>query len=445
MPLSTRYRKHHLTPPGQKARREPATSEPATKRPNPPPSASPGLPGRTATRRPIRQAGHAAARRSWFRFHQLFADFLNLELRRTAPGEVGALHQIAAGWLAGHGYAVEAIRHAQAAQDWVMAARLLADHWPGLRLDGRGATIRELLAGFPAQARAADAELVVVAAADELRHGSMEGAERFLGLAGRGMASVPEGRRAQAHLLLGIARLLLARQRGDLPAMAGQARRLQEIAEAHDSAQPGLSQDLRALALIGLDSPEVWTGQFQEAERHLDEGVVLARRIGRPYLEFTGLAHLATVEIVRSFAQAADHCRQAIELAELHGWTGEPAAVAAYMTLGAVLTWQGRLEEAEPWIQRAERAVRAEAQPVAGMGGCFNHAALELGRDQDAAALAALQAAAGRFAGPVRRVLPAHRAEPAGPKVSRHRGEPGQAAGQAGARLLRGRQVPGRV
>src|SRR6201999_1379628 len=33
------------------------------------------------------------AGRSWFRYHQLFADLLQLALRRTAPGEVTALHE----------------------------------------------------------------------------------------------------------------------------------------------------------------------------------------------------------------------------------------------------------------------------------------------------------------------------------------------------------------
>ena len=74
--------------------------------------------------------------RSWFRYHQLFAGLLRLELRRTMPGEVAGLHRAAAGWLAGHGYPAEAIWHAQAAQDWDLAARLLAGHWPGLYLDG---------------------------------------------------------------------------------------------------------------------------------------------------------------------------------------------------------------------------------------------------------------------------------------------------------------------
>src|ERR1700749_80372 len=58
------------------------------------------------------------AERSWFRYHRLFADLLALELRRTAPHELLGLHTIAAGWLAEHGHPVEAIRHAQAAENW---------------------------------------------------------------------------------------------------------------------------------------------------------------------------------------------------------------------------------------------------------------------------------------------------------------------------------------
>jgi LuxR family maltose regulon positive regulatory protein len=80
------------------------------------------------------------ARRSWFRYHPLFADLLQLELRRTEPDEVPALHAAAAGWYARHGYPVEAVRHTQAAEDWSLAARLLSDHWLGLVLDGQAAT-----------------------------------------------------------------------------------------------------------------------------------------------------------------------------------------------------------------------------------------------------------------------------------------------------------------
>jgi LuxR family transcriptional regulator, maltose regulon positive regulatory protein len=341
--------------------------------------------------------------RTWFRYHQMFAGLLALELRRTAPGEIAALHQAASGWFAAHQYPVEAIRHAQAAGDWDRAAGLLADHWPGLHLDGQDVAVHELLAGFPAEASAADAELAAVAAGDALAQGSLEAAERYLRLAEQEPASVPDGRRGQFQVLLGIVRLLYARQRGNPQAVAEQAQRLQAAAEAPESAQPGLGEDLRALALISLGSAEVWTTRLMEAERHLEQGVALAGRVGRPFLEFTGLAYLAAVEIYQSYARAVEHSRQAIELARRNGWTDEPAAGAAYMTLGVALTLQGRPEEAEAWIQRAERTVTAEAEPGARLAVHYIRGRLELVRGRDADALAAFLAAerlAGRLDAP---------------------------------------------
>jgi LuxR family transcriptional regulator, maltose regulon positive regulatory protein len=333
------------------------------------------------------------AARSWFRYHHLFAGLLQLELRRTAPGEVAALHRVAAGWYAEHGFGVEAIRHAQEAQDWGMAARLLADHWPGLYLGGQAATVHALLGGFPAEARRADAELAALAAADELAQGSLEEAKRYLTLAALGSVSVPAGRRGRVQTLLGVVGLLLARQRGNLPAVAEEARRLQAAAEAPDAARAGLGEELRALALINLGIAEYGAARFGEAEPHLEQGVALARRVGRPYLEFTGLAYQAAVEILRSFARAAERGRQAVELAERHGWTDEPAAGIAYQVLGSALVSQGRPDEAEPWVQRAERTVRADAEPAAAVTVHYTRGLLELARGRDADALAAFRAA----------------------------------------------------
>ena len=339
------------------------------------------------------------AARSWFRYHHLFADLLQLELRRTEPGEVAALHELAAGWFAGHGFAVEAIRHAQAARDWGLAARLLADHWPGLHLGGRTATVHALLAGFPAEARAADAELAALAAADELAHGSLETAERYLGLAERGLeevfgpASVPAGRRGQALVRLVVVRLLVARQHGNPPAVAEEARRLRALAETLDATQPGLGEELRALALVSLGITEFWAARFEEAERHLDEGVTLARRIGRPFLEFSGLVYQAGIELFRSFTRAAEHSRQAIELAEQQGWTDDPVACYAYSILADVPAWQGRPEEAEAWWRRVERTIRPEAEPVAALAVYHVRGRVELARGRDTDALAAFRAA----------------------------------------------------
>ena len=78
------------------------------------------------------------AARSWFRYHHLFAGLLQLELRRTAPDQVAALHHTAARWYADHGYPMEAIRHAQAVQDWGLAVRLLSLYAVGKGLRSGG-------------------------------------------------------------------------------------------------------------------------------------------------------------------------------------------------------------------------------------------------------------------------------------------------------------------
>ena len=137
-----------------------------------------------------------------------------------------------------------------------------------------------LLAGFPDEARAADAELAALVAADEAARGSLETAERYLGRAERGSASVPDGRRSQVQILLGVVRLQVARQHGNVSAVAEEARRLQAVAEAPDAVRPGLGEELRGVALITLGITELWAARLEAAERHLEQGVVLARRKG---------------------------------------------------------------------------------------------------------------------------------------------------------------------
>ena len=338
------------------------------------------------------------ARRSCFRYHQLFADLLQLELRGTEPARLPALHEAAAGWYAEHGYPVEAVRQAQAAQNWALAARLLSDRWIGLGLAGLGGTAHELLARFPAGVISADAELAARVAGVQLARGSLEEAERYLALATRKLESVPASRAGRAQTVLAVVRMRLARQRGDLTAVAGEAQRLLAPAVSADPAQYDLARaelggDLRALALIDLGIAEAWTARFDEANRHLDDGIALARRIGRPYLEVTGLAHLAQLLSWRSFQLGAQRSLQAIELARQHGWADEPVAGIAYLALGVAMVAQGRIEDAERALGQAERTVRAEVEPAAGMRLSYGRGMLEFISGRHDAALSAFRAA----------------------------------------------------
>ena len=166
----------------------------------------------------------------------------------------------------------------------------------------------------------------------------------------------------------------------------------------------GIRYNLRAAALISLGVAGIWALRFEDAERHLQQGVALAHQIGRPYLAFTGLTHGAHgMALFRPGAPRAEWSRQAIELAERHGWGGEPLAGMAYAQLGIGLLGQGRLDEAEPWLERADATLRTEAEPAAGMSLRYARAVLELARGRDQEALAAFRDASkltGGLAGP---------------------------------------------
>jgi LuxR family transcriptional regulator, maltose regulon positive regulatory protein len=367
-----------------------------------------GRPGGERILQDLEQAGAFVVsldgHRSWFRYHQLFADLLQLELRRTEPNERAALHRAAAGWLAEHGHPAEAVRQAQAAEDWEMAGRLLFDHWLDLYLGGRGATLVELLGLFPSRVVAASPELTAVQVAGDLVGGALADAGRHLAAATGALAAVPADRRGRVQVMLSVLRFFLAWRLVDLPVVAEEAQRLLTLTEAADAAHLGLGQDLRAAALISLGIAEIWALKFEDAERHLEQGVTLAREIGRPYLELHGLAHGAHAMLLfRPDASLAERSKQAIELAERHGWAEEPLAGMAYAQLGIVLLYQGRLDEAEPWLERAESTLRTEVEPAAGMSLRSARAVLELARGHHQEALEAFQAAerlAATLAGP---------------------------------------------
>jgi LuxR family transcriptional regulator, maltose regulon positive regulatory protein len=77
-------------------------------------------------------------RRDWYRYHHLFRDLLQAELRRREPDLVQDLHSRAAAWYEANAMPEAAIEHAQAAGDNDCVARLVLEHaqpaWAGGRV-----------------------------------------------------------------------------------------------------------------------------------------------------------------------------------------------------------------------------------------------------------------------------------------------------------------------
>jgi LuxR family maltose regulon positive regulatory protein len=332
--------------------------------------------------------------RTWFRYHHLFADLLALELRRTSPQELPNLHTMAAEWLGEHGYPVEAIRHAQAAENWGLAARLVADNWFGLELDGRRATLRQLLSQFPAAMVRSNPELAVVGAAAERFGGSLEQAERYLRLAETNAALVAEDRRERFRVALAFTRLSVARIRVDLDAVEEALQQLQARSDGTPIVTPGFDEgDLLAMTLTEVGIAAIWAGRLEEGERHLDLALREARRTGRPRLEVLALAHLPIAGIFRVQRTGEARAREAIEVARKYGLEEDPAVAVAYIVLGAALMWRGRVDEAEHWLELGEHGLAQEPNPAAAVVLYACRQIVALVRGQPAQAMTYLRAA----------------------------------------------------
>jgi LuxR family maltose regulon positive regulatory protein len=299
--------------------------------------------------------------RTWFRYHHLFGDLLRLELRRTLPEEVPGLHRRAADWLIQHGQVVDAIRHIQAAGDWPEAARLLADYSFSMTLDGQAQTIQALVQAFPPGAD--HPELALVYATVDLTQGRLDEAAAHLAVAETYAGTAPQDRQRRLQVALAALKLSLARRRGHLAGVLEQARFLASPVTGQSDEDIALGSELRAVALMNLGIVEAWSQGLPDAERHLQEGVDLARQIGRPYLEVACLAQLGFASRIRSFAIARRRCHEAIALADRHGWGAEPVLAPALVTLAGNLVWTGEFDEAERWLQRAELALETDTGP----------------------------------------------------------------------------------
>jgi LuxR family maltose regulon positive regulatory protein len=285
-------------------------------------------------------------RRSWYRYHQLFAELLRVELRHQAPEQVPELHRRAAVWHAANGLPAGAARHALAAGDWQLATTVVLEHWHELVL-GDPSILRDLLGLLPPELAEADPELALMAAADRAGGGQT------------GEARVADVQRRRLPLLVAALRLSEAWRAGDLDGVAVAALEMLALlgpgsatATASTATAPTTTSAAtagaagpphaatvhdhaaRVFALVALAAAERHTGDLDAADASLREGLAVAGRAGleRQMVECT--ARLALLEADRGRLRAAERTAlEAIELAERRGWTGEVQTAAAHLAL----------------------------------------------------------------------------------------------------------------
>ena len=101
----------------------------------------------------------------WFRYHHLFQDLLQRQLKqRRRPEEIAALHSRASKWLAANGFVDEAIKHALAAGEVDSAAQLVEQNHQAILNADRWYVLEKWLARLPEEVRFGRAEILLAMA-----------------------------------------------------------------------------------------------------------------------------------------------------------------------------------------------------------------------------------------------------------------------------------------
>ena len=296
-------------------------------------------------------------RRSWYRYHPMFAELLRSELRHRMPDQFVIQHRRAAHWYAAMGFDLPAIRHALAGKDTGTVRSLLSAHWFSLIAHGEANDLIDLLDGLSPELIGGDAELALAAAAALLDVGDLDGAEEHIQLADANAGAVPAKHRADFALARAIVGLLDARVRGRYDDATAAARK---VTGGHNGAHLGLSSyERRALGLLNLGIAEGWSGEERLAGAHLEDALALARQGRCDYLALGSLSQLAQLESARGgLRRAASLAREATTLAERHGWDDTPQVAPAYLALASSAYHWGGLEQSAEHLEQASQAAR---------------------------------------------------------------------------------------
>jgi LuxR family maltose regulon positive regulatory protein len=296
-------------------------------------------------------------RREWYRYHQLFAQLLRLELAGREPELGVALHRRAAAWHRAAGNLDEAIGHASAAGEFAQAAALIAQHWLTYWRRGQRATVARWLDRLPEAAILADPPVAYVAAWIRGYSGaSKQQTEDWLAVVGRDSAagSLPDGVDSKGVLPDGVNSLAFGAN-------------LARAALVYDDVGASAAAGRRALKLAGPESLQFWwmalsalghslylAGQAAGTRPQLEELVRRVPAAAQPVAVVLALAVLSLLagdEGDDRTALALAH--RAAATADAQGLSAEPMCGIAYAALGRALARQGELAEAEVQLERA--------------------------------------------------------------------------------------------
>ena len=313
-------------------------------------------------------------RRSWYRYHSLFREFLLTELRRVEPELERTLHRRAAAWFVEQDEPESAVSHLFLAGDHDQAVPLIQQHFRRVHNQGRAATSQHWI--------------------EEL------GSERIERHPGVGVLACWRAALAgDANEALRIADLLDGADHAPTPVQTQRAAVLSALcrdgiesmvacAELAVSLEPAAST-ARPTALTVLGESYLAAGRADEGEAAIGRAVQAGRYPENSLSLILGLADLAWFAMDRGdWDSAAEILDRAADLAEGSGTTDAIPALFVDAGVGRFALHRGRLDRARSSLTHAlrGRAVATYALPTIAVRLRLRLATLALGMGQAGAA-----------------------------------------------------------
>lgn len=285
-------------------------------------------------------------RGEWYRYHQLFADLLRVELENTEPELVPTLHGRAASWHHRFGDVEEALHHAFASGAVREAGELIARSWLTYLNRGQVATLRSWLSQIPDECASGYPPLALVKAWVAAFGGDVDGLERWVGAAEKVgyEGALPDG---TSSLGAGVAMIRAGVNFGNARGARAAAQRAAEL-----ESDPGSPWHAVSRTVLGYNL--YWSGALRESRHMLEEGLRLGRTSPAPRsstLLSIGFLALADYDLGR-IALAAETARRAIDFADENGLGNTTEVGVAHVVRGMVLARDGELFAAEEQMER---------------------------------------------------------------------------------------------
>jgi LuxR family maltose regulon positive regulatory protein len=352
-------------------------------------------------------------RREWFRYHRLFAGFLQNELRRRYPADLADLHRQASRWYFDRDQPESAFRHAVAANDRDLAAAIVQRYANAKLMGGELRVLREWVEAIPPEWHDTYPVFALPRAGLYAFTGDFAGCLRCLDEIEQRLIPVEGASGRLQRALVTTVRCFIACMSNDLPSAETLAdRALTDLPEEDVGFRPGIFAALgdvyrrngrwdaaRTCYLRVLNFPhappvrvasahiygaladlELRQGHLRRAADHWREA--LARiddpaNWGRHELAATGWVHLRVGELHyewNDLPAARDHLARGLERTELGG--DVRAQIAGNVLLARLKLTEGDVEAAASYLERAQPL--AEPSPFPDWASRFERCRVDL-------------------------------------------------------------------